>query len=366
MAPISQRALNRATLARQMLMRREDRPIVETVERLGGLQSQSTHSWYIGLWDRLDSFDPNQVAALIESRELVRSGVQRSTIHLLSAADCLAWRPLHDSVVSGPLGSRKADLAGLDLEEVCAEATAILEAEPLTAAELGRRLGAKWPERDPSALASVARFKLALIQVPPRGVWGKTGQAKHSTAQHWLGRQLAGEPSADDLVLRYLGAFGPASVIDAQAWSGVTRLGAVFERLRPRLETFTDEQGKELFDLPDAPRPDPETSAPLRFLYDFDNLLISHADRSRFLARGKNLLELWGRHKGVPGSVLIDGTVEATWTFARQKKEVALEVLPYRRLGKATRSELEAEGDRLLAFYFPDSASREVRLEAPR
>lgn len=365
MEVLNRKQLNRATLARQMLLKREDRPLLEAVEHLGGLQSQTTHSWYIGLWDRLDPFDPEAVSALLEDRTLVRIGLQRSTIHLVSAGDALAWRALHDPVVAGPLGSRKADLEGLDLGQVRAEAWRILEAEPLSAADLGRRLAERWPERKPEALAAVCRMRMALVQVPPRGTWGRSGRAVHTTLQSWTGRDVEESPSADGLVRRYLGAFGPASVMDAQAWSGLTRLGTVFERLRPELAVFKGEDGRELFDLPGAPRPDPGTPAPLRFLYDYDNLLISHADRSRFFARGKNLLELWERHKGVPGSLLIDGTVEATWVFEREKRGVVLAVLPYERLGKPVKHELVEEGERLLGFYFPDAERATVRIDPP-
>jgi hypothetical protein len=363
---LSRRQLNRATLARQMLLAREDRPLLEAVAHLGGLQSQTTHSWYIGLWDRLEPFDPVEVSRMLEERRLVRIGVQRSTIHLLSSRDALEWRPLHDAVVAGPLSSRKRDLDGLDLEAVRAEAAKLLEAEPLTAAELGRRLAERWPDRSPEAMAAVCRMTMALVQVPPRGQWGRSGRASHTTLQSWLSSPLADDPLIDDLVLRYLWAFGPASVMDAQTWSGITRLGEVFDRLRPKLEAFSGEDGRELFDLHDAPRPDPGTPAPVRFLYDYDNLLISHADRSRFLSRGTNLLELWERHKGVPGSLLIDGTVEATWTFEREKRDVVLAVLPYERLGKAEKRKLVEEGERLIGFYFPDSDHRSVRIDPPR
>src|SRR5215213_8127679 len=211
----------------------------------------------------------------------------RNTVHLVSARDCLTLRPLVQPVIDrGLYGNRahRAGVEGVDIEALSAAGRALLEERPRTAKELGVLLQERWPERDPASLARAIRHLVPLVQVPPRGVWGKSGPAAHTTAEAWLGRPLDRDPSLEEMVVRYLGAFGPASVKDAQTWSGLTRLREVFERLRPRLRTFRDEEGTELFDLPGAPRPDPDTPAPARFVAAFDNLILSHADRTRIIA----------------------------------------------------------------------------------
>ncbi len=211
----------------------------------------------------------------------------RNTVHLVSARDCLQLRPLVQPVIDRGFYTNRAHregLEGVDIEALSAAGRALLEERPRTAKELGELLRERWPERDPASLARAIRHLVPLVQVPPRGVWGKSGPAAHTTAEAWLSHPLDPGLSLEELVIRYLGTFGPASVKDVQAWSGLTRLGEVVDRLRPRLLSFRDERGRELFDLPDAPRPDPDTPAPPRFLPNFDNLILSHADRTRVVA----------------------------------------------------------------------------------
>lgn len=358
---LTRRDLNRATLARQFLLERVTMDPLVAVERLAGLQAQTTHSWYIGLWSRLQPFDPHEVARMLAEREVVRIALMRSTLHLVSASDALWMRPLLEPAIRRPLAGRDRLLAGLDQDLVARRARAILEAEPLTAAALGRRLAEHWPDRDPTALAAVARARLPLVQLPPRGMWGRSGPAAHTTIEHWLAKPLTAA-SPETLVMRYLAAFGPAGVMDAQAWSGLTRLGEVFERLRPDLVRFEDEEGRELFDVPDAPRPDPDTPAPARFLYDYDNLLLSHADRSRFHHPRAGAPPAWDREGPVPAPVLVDGFVRGMWVAVRDRGAVRIEVRPLGRLLKAEIEQIEAEADALLGFIAPAATQRDVAI----
>ncbi len=369
---LSRRALNRATLERQLLLRRCDLSPIEAVEHLAGLQAQTTHTWYVGLWSRLAGCRPEEVGDLLTTRQVVRVALMRSTIHLVTARDALGLRPPLQQVIeratNGTFGKR---LAGLDRDEVVAAALKVLAEKPRTFSDLGRELALRWPDREPDALAMAVRAWVPLAQLPPRGVWGASGAAVHAPLSTWLSGELTDGYPVPELVLRYLAAFGPASVRDVQVWSGLTRLGEVLDGLRPRLATFRDEQGVELFDLPDAPRPDPQTPAPPRFLYDFDNLLLSHADRGRVITDAYRQLPVQP-YGPVPRLVLVDGFTVATWTAQTGKGTAVLTITPFerlstednsrtRKLSAEDRTATAEEGAGLLAFLAPAAANREVR-----
>jgi Winged helix DNA-binding domain len=359
------RELNRATLERQMLLRRRKLPALDAIEHLVGMQAQAPSPPYVGLWTRLEGFRPDELGRLITERRAVRIALMRNTVHLVSARDCLALRPLMQPVLNRTLYSTRANRAhldGMDIEALVAAGRALLEEKPRTAKELGKLLQERWPERDPASLARAIRHLLPLVQVPPRGVWGESGPAAHTTAESWLGRPLDPSPSIEDIVLRYLGAFGPATVTDVQTWSGLTRLDEVVERLRPRLRMFSDESGKELFDVPDAPMSDPDAPAPPRFLPEFDNLILSHADRTRFIV-GEYRKALTSRYGMVPAAFLVDGFVCGTWKIERSRGRASLEISPFEPLTREDRDALVEEGERLIRFVVePDGAgSYEIR-----
>jgi hypothetical protein len=359
------RALNRATLARQLLLERASLGPVEVVERLVGLQAQVPLDPYTALWSRIAGFHPGSLADELVARRLVRIVVMRGTIHLVTAEDALALRPLVQPVLDAEL-ARHRDFApalrGVDLEAVLAHARRILGERPLTGPQLRAALAERFPQHDAAALAYACRCRLALVQVPPRGLWGRSAQVTVATAESWLGRPSARRPSVDEVVLRYFAAFGPATVADLTTWCRLTGLRAVVERLRPRLVRFRDEHGRELFDLDDAPRPDPATPAPVRFLPEYDNVLLSHADRSRFRNDRESLAGARGR-----GTVLHDGRVAARWRLEEDGDgRATLVVAVGGRLARRAVSSVEAEGRRLVRFLAADADEREVRIEPPR
>jgi hypothetical protein len=347
---LSPRALNRALLGRQMLLRRAEISVDEALERLVGMQAQAPNPPYLGLWTRLEGFRLDDLARRVRDRRAVRIALMRSTIFLVTARDCLALRPvLADALKSWAMGVHGKGLAGVDLDALAAA---------------GRALAERWPDADPSALGNMVRNLVPLVQVPPRGLWGESGPAAHTTAEAWLGRPLDAEPSVDAMVLRYLAAFGPATARDAQHWSGLKRLGPVLDRLRPRLRTFRDEGGAELFDLPDAPRPDADTPAPVRFLPEFDNVLLSHADRARIITeeRRKRVFTINGI---IRPTILVDGLVTGMWKMERERDAATLVVQPFEPLSAPDRAALEDEGLRLLSFAAADAERRDVRFERP-
>jgi hypothetical protein len=366
------RALNRALLARQFLLRRVKLPPLAAVRHLCGMQAQAPFPPYFGLWSRLHGFAPEHLSRLLLDRSVVRLALMRGTVHLVTAEDCLFLRPLVQPLLDRDLRTNQAyaaALSGLDLPGLANQARAVLAERPCTGAELGRLLAQQHPDRPPAALAHAARGLLPLVQVPPRAVWGRSRQPTYLTAEDWLGRPLDPRPRLDELVLRYLAAFGPATVQDVQAWSGLTRLGEVVDGLRAQLNVFADEQGRELFDLPDAPRPEPDTPVPPRFIAEFDNLLLSHADRTRVLS-AEARKRVFGVRNGVfPGTVLVDGFVRGTWRIRGGRDAATLEIEPYQRISKKDLAALESAGARLLRFAAPGRTAgirfRELAESAP-
>jgi hypothetical protein len=344
------RALNRATLARQLLLTRADLTATDAVAHLVGLQAQNVKPPYYALAARLDGFDPQELSGPMARREVVRIVTMRSTIHTHTADDCLTLRPLVQPARDRELTTFRAGLQGVDLDRLALLARELVEAEPRTMKQLREALSVEWPEADPQSLAVAARCKLPLVQVTPRGLWGRSGQVSLTTAEHWLGRPAEPAPEPDTVVLRYLAAFGPASVKDMQSWAGLTRLRDAFERLRPRLVTFRDVTGVELFDLPDAPRPDPDTPAPPRFLPEFDNLLLSHADRTRVVPPAHRGSTWQGNLSHC--ALLVDGFLAGLWRLTAD----ALVIEPFGRLTKAQRNDVVTEAERMLRVLHPQTS----------
>jgi hypothetical protein len=359
-AVLTRRALNRALLERQMLLERRTLSPLAALEHLVGMQAQEPQAPYVGLWTRLAPFQPDELSDLIARRLAVRTSLMRSTIHLVTAEDCLALWPLMRVVLArnfrGSAFSKALD--GLDLDELVTVGRDLLAQQPRTRVELSELLAQRWPGFDPASLAYAVNFLAPAIQVPPRGLWQQSGPPRWTTAEAWLGRQLVAEPSAANVVLRYLAAYGPATVRDIQAWCGLTGLRAVTRQLADQVRTFVDEDGNELLDVIEAPIPDPRTPAPPRFLPPFDNAVLAHADRSRIIAREDRDTVYRDRYMR---TFLVDGFVAGTW----QLDGGTLRLTPLRALHTNDRRALEAEGEELLAFAAPDAERHEVEIRTP-
>jgi hypothetical protein len=288
-------------------------------------------------------------------------------LHLVTADDLLRLRPLLQPVLDAELARHSQyapKLRDVDLRPVLRYARRVL-AEPLSGGQLRDALAPEFPDLDPAALAYACRNRLPLVQVPPRGLWHRSGAVRTTTAQAWLGRDLEHRPRLDDLVLRYFAAFGPASVADVANWSRLTGLREVVERVRPQLRAFRDERGRELFDLPDAPRPSPEVPAPVRFLPEYDNVLLGHADRNRFV--GDDERRRLAQARDFRGTVLVDGRVAAVWSVARAARApdgAAVLQVEHAGIPRTAQREVAAEGERLLRFHTGDTVDHDVRLLA--
>ncbi len=370
---LSLRALNRSLLDRQMLLRRATLPaagtraerVIETIEHLAGLQAQAPFPPYYGLWSRLEGFRPEDLAKLILDRRVVRIALMRGTIHLVSARDCLMLRPLIQPVLDRGVSVLGKQLTGVDTGALAAAGRDLVEERPRTFSELGALLSQRWPGYPAAALAQTIRAMVPLVQVPPRAVWGAAGQAAHTSAESWLGRPMDASPRLEQLVTRYLAAFGPATVRDIQAWSGLTRLGEITDRLRPALRTFRDERGSELFDLPDAPRPGPDTPAPVRLVAEFDNLILSHADRTRVISE-QNRMRLFTKNGIFPGTVLVNGFAAGIWRLDRSKAAAVLTIELFDPVSRRDRDAVTSEAERMLGFAVPDVPAHQIHFVPAR
>ena len=353
MTVLSQRELNRATLARQLLLQRSPMRALDAIEHLVGMQAQAPFAPYYGLWSRLDGFTGDELSDMLTSRTAVRIVLMRGTIHLVTAKDCHQLRPLVQPALDRMLRANSTHgkaLASIDVDAVVNAARLLLDAEALTPGEIGARLAEQWPDTPPGSLAEAARSLLPLVQVPPRALWQRSGQVRLTTATAWLGTPRGKSLTIDQAVLRYVAAFGPASAADVQTWSGLTRLGEVLERLE--LMRFKTKGGQTLYDLPDAPRPAADVPAPLRLVAPFDNILLSHADRSRVISDEHRKQLFSGKNGVFPGTVLVDGFVAGTWELVGKGESTSMRVQPYVPFKRGVRCEVQAEGNRLLECAF--------------
>jgi hypothetical protein len=363
---LSPRALNRALLARQHLLSPARLAAPQAVEHLVGLQAQAPLAPYVGLFTRVEGFEAAELAELMRSRQVLRTHVMRGTIHLVTARDGLVLRALMQPALERSV--RRTLVRGLSddrLAIVTASARRALAEHTLTRPQVIAALSAEHPAEEAGAVAAAVGALVPTVQATPRGVWGETGAAAWTALERWTGRALpARAPDPGPILLRYLAAFGPASIADMRKWSGLGGLREVVERLRPRLRTCRDEQGAELFDVPDGPLPDPRTPAPPRFLPEYDNVLFAHENRARINPMDHAIPLLPG-NGAAAGTVLLDGVYDGTWRIERAAERAILRIQPFGALRSREREALEAEGSRLLAFAAPEAGGRSVETLTP-
>lgn len=385
-----------------MLLERRKADVVEAVRALGGLQAQLARPPYLALWARIEGFRREDLTGPVMDRALVRGTLMRGTLHLVGAGEYATFRPLLQPMLSKSVRSVLRERAeALDIEGLVAAAKAYLAGGGRTFEEIRDHLESLKLPGDERARGFAVRMSLPLIQVPDGSAWGYPGDSPFALAEEWLSGRAAGEGTKkkgapekgaakkggakkgvanegtsekgapegaamsseereDALVLHHLAAFGPATVVDAQSWSGVTPLKAAFERLRERLVVFRDDKGKELFDLPDAPRPDESVPAPVRFLPEFDSLGLGHDNRDRLVDEAHRKL-LFRPNLLNPPMFLVDGRAAGTWKIDAKKKAAILEWTPFGKLSKKVLGELAEEGERLLRFVEPAAKAYEVR-----
>jgi Winged helix DNA-binding domain len=335
---VNARELGRATLARQMLLSRESVDVAEAVGRLGALQAQEARPPFIALWSRVDGFEASDLVDAFAGKTVVRGTLMRGTVHLARTEDFLRWQPVLAPL--GVEGLRKVVGARLDGADIDAAVSGVRElfasAAELSADDVRDWIAKHRPSEDTRAVARIALYSLPLVRVPDGGRWGFTPKSRFTDSQHWLGR--AARANAPSLIRAYLAAFGPATVRDAQQFLGGGDWQDVFDGLE--LERF----GK-YYDLPDAPRPGEAVEAPVRFLPDFDSLMLAHVDRSRVIADAHRK-DLTTKNLRVRAVVLVDGMVAGFWKLTGKKVVVE----PVRKLSKREQTAVDDEAARLAEF----------------
>jgi hypothetical protein len=354
---ISDRVLNRALLDRQFLLDRTGRSPIEVIRRLVAVQAQESNWAYVGLWTRIDGFGQAGLTALLEDGQVVRSGLLRSTQHLATSDDFRRLRPVLQPVLDRTASATHfaRNRAGLETEDLVASGRELLAGGTLSRKELARLLAERHPGRDGRILAGEVELRIPLVHGPATGAWGKWGNRSAvsvTPAEAWSGPTM----TVEELIRRYLAAFGPAGVRDVQAWCGLTRLSEVVERMRGELRCYVDADGRELFDLADAELPDADSPAPVRLLPAFDNALLGHADRTRIISDQDRAEVMPGQARVLP-TFLVDGRVHGTWSL----DGATLRLAPLRPLGETDQAALEQEANRVLAFVGGQQVARLTR-----
>jgi hypothetical protein len=342
---LSTRRLNRAVLARQLLLDRSPLPLPEALEQVAGLQTQYAPSGYVGLWSRLKGFRRRDLTEALEQRRVVQATMMRSTIHMVSAGDFWPF-------VVGTRGGRRVwwlrthgRQEDLDMEAVAACLRAELAGGPRRRAELTSRLRA---EGFPDLVWSWAGLWVEMVRVPPSGTWQRRRADLYGLAEDWLGPPAVTEAEGlEHLVRRYLGGFGPASMKDVAGWAGLTPTAVRPAVAALELRRFRDEEGRELLDLPGAPLPDPETPAPVRFLPTWDATLLVHARRAQILPEAYRSLVFDTKTPHSVPTFLVDGAVAGSWRYEGGR----ITLHPFGPIPRAARREAAEEAERLSELH---------------
>lgn len=362
---LDDRALNRALLARQMLLARDETPAALAIERLNGLQAQEARPPFIALWSRLRDFRREDLLTALHERKVVKATFTRGTLHLVSAGDYLAFRATHATVLEAAMRTEMKDAVfASNLDDLVAAARAALASGPLTFADLRAVLAKRWPDLNERHMGYAVRLNLPLIAAPDDSAWGGKAGAAFAQADQWLDATPDTPGRLPEVVQHYLAAFGPATVADIQAFTGFKGLKPVVDALRPELAVFHNSAGKALFDMPEAPRPDADTPAPVRFLPDFDGVMLGHADRSRVISE-EHRKALGNKNLRVPAVFLVDGVAAGRWSLTATKTKATLEAQPFGTLAKGVKDELVAEGEALLRFVAPEAKTVTVAFAGP-
>ncbi|MEU0556882.1 winged helix DNA-binding domain-containing protein [Dactylosporangium sp. NPDC006015] len=346
MTRLSRRALNRALLQRQFLLERTDQAPLDVIRHLVALQAQEPNWPYVGLWSRIRGFTHTDLTGLLLDRHVVRSSLLRSTQHLAAADDFRRLRPLLqpvlDRTASSPYFRRDGDRP--PTRTLMADGHALLDAGPLARRDLARGLSARHPGRDGRILADEFELRTPLVHDPATASWGSWGN-RSSVIVTTVPTDAIETAATHELIRRYLAAFGPASVADVQAWSGLTRLNRVVAEMGVALRRYTGPDGQSLLDLPDVQLPDPDVPAPARLLPAYDNALLGHADRTRIISDEDRRQVMPGRALVRP-TILVDGVVRGTWSFT----DGDIRLAPLRPLTAAERQDIDDEAHRMLPF----------------
>jgi Winged helix DNA-binding domain len=338
---LTERELNRAVLARQMLLERVRLPIPRVLERMAGLQMQYAPSGYIGLWSRVDGFRRQDLTRELERRRVAQGTLMRSTIHLASASDFVLFSEgVREARRSWLLRVRK-DVDARAMEAAARGVRALLAGGPRSRAEIVQHLGV-----DASTWNAIGLW-IDLVRVPPSGTWERRRADVFALADEWL-RPTDATPAQglEHLVRRYLAGFGPATVRDIASWAGVAVPAVTSVTTGLTLRRFRDERGDLLLDLPRAPLPPGDVPAPVRFLPTWDATLLAHARRTQILREEHRALVFDTKTPHSLPTILVDGQVAGTWS----ERDGRVRIEPFGRISRAARAELLEETERLERF----------------